>query len=289
MADPLINATIGPFIIRDLISGGGVAEVYRAEHADDRSIVAVKVMRPERLGDRAHVAAFQAEFAILQRIRNPGVPAARRQGEVKGRPCFIMDHVAGQPLHQLCQGERPLGRPAVFADLVGIVAHLHQQRILHADIKLENAILKPTGKVGLVDFGNAHEVVARGLFARLFGGRKPLFATPTYVAPELVRGGVPTFASDVYALGVCAFIILTGEPPFPATRSSGRVRANLKGNPPAIRSRLHELPARAAVAIDASLSKDPAGRPLDARQLSVGIRELESMARISTAAYQRKD
>ncbi len=280
MPDPvvnnsLVNASFGPYMLRDLISAGGIAEVYRAEHSDDHKVVAVKVMRPEKQADKYHRQCFQEEFAFLKELKYPGIPVGRRQGDIKGRDSFAMDYFSGYPVHQVASMDKAWDRVKAFYGLVEIVSYLHSQDVIHADLKLENVILRSTGSVAVVDFGNARRAEAKGFFARLFGGKNDrVFGTPTYLAPELVKEKAPSKESDVYALGVCAFIMLSGEPPFNASSRSGRIRANLEESAPLIRTRCTELPLRAAQAIDRCLSKEPSERPSDAGSLFGLIKEL---------------
>lgn len=271
----LTNASFGPFTLREQISAGGIAEVYRGEHNDDHKSVAIKVMRTEKQADKYHRQCFEDEFAFLQGLKHAGLPTARRQGEIKGRACFAMDYFSGFPIHQVVRMDKPWDRVKAFHELVEIVSYLHGQRVIHADLKLENVILRPTGNVALVDFGNARKVETKSFFARLFGAKKDrVFGTPTYLAPELLKGKQPSYASDVYALGVCAFIMLSGEPPFDASSRTGRLKANLNNDAPSIRTRCAELPLRAAQAIDRCLEKEPGERPGDASSLLGMIKEL---------------
>jgi len=160
--------------------------------------------------------------------------------------------------------------------------------VVHADLKLENVILRPTGNLVLVDFGNAREMVTKSFFARIFSPSKSrVFGTPTYLAPELMKGEQPSYASDVYSLGVCAFVLLSGEPPFHANSRTGRLKANLKEEAPSIRSRCTELPGQAAVAIDRCLSKSPDERPASAESLLGMIKMLAPAKNVSTSKFVR--
>jgi eukaryotic-like serine/threonine-protein kinase len=272
----LTNSSFGPYTLREQISAGGIAEVYRGEHNDDHKSVAIKVMRAEKQADKYHRQGFEDEFEFLKGIKHAGLPGARRQGEIKGRICFAMDYFSGFPVHQVVRMDKPWDRVKAFYELVSIVAYLHGERIIHADLKLENVILRPTGNVALVDFGNARKMETKSFFARLFGAKKDrVFGTPTYLAPELLKGKQPSYASDVYALGVCAFIMLSGEPPFDASSRTGRLKANLNNEAPSIRTRCVELPMRAAQSIDRCLDKEPSERPGDANTLLGLIKELQ--------------
>jgi serine/threonine protein kinase len=288
MPDAFINAAFGPYLLREMISAGGIAEVYRATHQEDQRPVAVKMMRPEMQKDKDHLTCFKDEFEFLKRLSHEALPAARRFGEIRGRASFAMDYIAGEPLHVVIKKETPFNRIATFLELVEVVAYVHSQNIVHADLKLENIIMRPNHDLALVDFGNARAMIARSFLARLFSPAKTrVFGTPTYLAPELMKGAQPSYASDVYSLGVCAFVLLSGEPPFHANSRTGRLKANLKSEAPAIRSRCTELPQQAADAIDRCLSKVPEERPATAESLLSLVKILTPAKNVSTSKYVR--
>jgi serine/threonine-protein kinase len=288
MPDAFINASFGPYVLREVISAGGIAEVYRATHQEDQRPVAVKMMRPDKQADKYHLGCFKDEFGFLQRLSHASLPAGRRFGEIRGRASFAMDFISGEPLHLVIKKGTPFNRLAAFLELVEVVAYLHAQHIIHADLKLENIILRPTGNLVLVDFGNAREMMERSFLSRLFSpGKNRVFGTPTYLAPELMRGAQTSYASDVYSLGVCAFVLLSGEPPFHANSRTGRLKANLTSEAPAIRSRCSELPQQAADAIDRCLSKVPEERPATAESLLSLVKVLTPAKNVSTNKFAR--
>ena len=275
MSVSLANAAIGPFVIRELISAGGIAEVYRAQHRDDAKSYAVKVMRPERQAEKQHLKAFLHEFALLQRLEHPGIPKARRLDQVKGRACMVLDLVPGKTLHALRIEKAAFDAVGVFHQLVAITAYLHSKDIVHNDLKLENVIMHPDGAISLVDFGNAREYVKPGFLGRLLRKREAVFGTPTYLAPELIANDAPPSPrSDCYSLGVCCFILLTGEPPFVFDRHSARLRAAVSQQAPSLRSRVATVPLAFSRLIDSCLAKDPAQRPVDAGALGLALRVL---------------
>lgn len=272
MSGSLINLSVGPYVVRELISAGGVAEVFRVQHRSDGTACALKVMRPERQAQKHHAKAFIEEYNLLSRLDHPGIPKARRQEEINGRACILMDFVPGQTLYALQTAKARFDAVTAFVRLVGIVAYLHQQGVVHNDLKLENAIRRPDGDIALVDFGNARIGAKKGLFARLLGKREPTFGTPTYVAPELIAGeGEPSFRSDCYSLAVCCFILLSGDPPFNFDRKSARLRAAMNQAPPTLRGRVPSVSPSFSRLIDTCLAKDPTLRLENAEVLHKGL------------------
>lgn len=268
MTSVFTNATVGPYVLRELISAGGVAEVFKAHHRDGQGEYAVKVIRPERMSEKHHAKAFKDEFELMESLDHPGIPKVRRFDAVRGRPCIVMDYVPGRPLHLLIDEKARFDAQDAFLRLAEIVAYLHANGIVHNDLKLENVVLRPDGRISLVDFGNARRAQSKGLIARLFKARVPVFGTPTYLAPELIAGeGDPSFRSDLYSLGVCCFILFTGGPPFVYDRKSARLRAAVNQVAPSLGSRRAGLSPSFVKLIDACLAKDPSHRPEDAQRL----------------------
>jgi eukaryotic-like serine/threonine-protein kinase len=274
MTSVFTNQAVGPYVLREIISAGGVAEVFRAHHRETSQSYAVKVIRPERQSDKYHLRCFREENDLLSELDHPGIPKSRRYDSVKGRPCIVMDYVEGRPLHLLVQERASFHAQNAFLDLVEITAYLHSKQIVHNDLKLENVILGPNGKISLVDFGNARRQQKKGLIARMFARKEPIFGTPTYLAPELIAGeGEPSYRSDLYSLGVCCFILLTGEPPFVFDRKSARLRAAVNQAAPSLASRKTGLSPVFVKLVDACLSKDPSMRPEDAQRLHHACRQ----------------
>lgn len=279
MAKSLTNLALGPFTLREMIGSGGIAEVYRADHRDDTGRegakqYAVKVMRPERAVEKQQVKNFLEEYDTLQNLKHPGIPIVRRQGEVDGRPAFVMDLVPGNNLALMQADTKSFPGVRCLAELCTIAAFLHQQDIIHNDLKLENCMLRPDGSLVLLDFGSVRYPRRTSLIERLLPKMVPkmIFGTATYLAPELIQGKRPTFRTDVYALGVCAFYLLTGRPPFEEARQSGRLRANLNAPPPSLATRLPSVHPTVAAIIDRCLSKDPEARPAAATEVQAAAK-----------------
>src|SRR3954468_23428453 len=130
----LVNAAFGPYVLRSLISAGGIAEVYRGQHNSGGGDVAIKVMRPERAAEKQHAKAFADEFALLSRLKHPSIPRALRDGEIKGRPCIVLEFIPGEPLPVLVERGVSLDASAIFARLVKTVGYLHDQGVVHNDL-----------------------------------------------------------------------------------------------------------------------------------------------------------
>ena len=275
----LTNAAFGPYILREIVGGGGVAEVYRAEHREDHKPVAVKIMRPERLSDKAQVVNFASEQELMAELEHPCIPRVKRSGEIAGRPAFAMDFAQGTQIAHMVLKERKSPGLAALTQLASATAHLHAHKIVHADLKLENAIWGSPSRLWLVDYGNARRISLMGSLMNKFRKPAQVFGTAMYLAPEIAAGGQATCASDAFALGICAHLLLVGKPPFDGASQSARLKAHATENAYAINLRCRTLPPMAAQLIDACLDRDPSGRPL--------VADLELALRSALSAVKR--
>lgn len=280
MAMPLTNASFANLILRECVGVGGAAEVWRAEHKDDHRPYAVKVLKADRAREKHHLRAFLREIEVMGEIKHPAIPVLRNHGQIEGLPAFAMDYVPGYNLAiMLGKGARfPSLRALV--ELVEAIAYLHRNDIVHNDIKLENAIWrwdgKNPGRLILVDFGNIRKIGKLSPISSFFY-RSPskIFGTASYLAPELIEGKKATKLTDIYAVGVCAFILLSGKLPFDrAATESSRIRANAKVAPPNICLRLKGVPPPVGKIIDDCLAKDPAARTADIEQVLGAVKSL---------------
>ena len=255
-----------------MIGAGGVAEVYRAEHVDDHKSIAIKVMREERVGDKERTRGFTDEYRLLDSLQHTAIPKVRKLAMIKDRPAILMDYIPGVTLFHLHLDEAKYHRIGAMMAMVNVIAYLHEQNVLHNDIKLGNFILQPSGRLTLVDFGNARQIGRKGIFKRLFKRGSAVFGTATYLAPELILGGEPSPETDVYALGVCMWMMLAGSAPFTGDRTTKRLNRAVKEEAPRICGKVPQIPEHLGRIIDGCLARDPEARPASAVTLRILLR-----------------
>ena len=221
---------IGPFRILAQIGAGGMGDVYRAERADGvyRQTVAIKVLRP---GYRTAelVRRFAVERQALARLVHPGIATILDGGALEdGRPYIVLEHVDGIPITTYAErnGLSLRERLTLFLKVVATVQFAHGRLVVHRDIKPSNILVQADGTPRLLDFGIAKLLDPEGDSSLAVETTPDLrLLTPEYAAPEQLRGEAPGTATDVYALGVLLFELLTGARPFPA---AGRTRSELE-------------------------------------------------------------
>jgi serine/threonine protein kinase len=217
--DLATGATLGPYKLISPIGEGGMGQVWLAERADGRfeRQVAVKFLRLA-LGSRGAAERFEREGRIVGQLTHPHIAELVDAGVTpNGGPYLILEYVKGQPIDAYCD-ERKLGvdaRIELFLDVLGAIAHAHASLVVHRDIKPSNVFVNETNEVKLLDFGIAKllrddtDPAAATLLTVESGGAM----TPLFAAPEQITGGAITTATDVYALGILLFLLLTGQHP----------------------------------------------------------------------------
>ena len=213
------GARVGPYRILGQIGSGGMGDVYRAERADGayRQTVALKVLRP---GYRSAemVRRFRIEREALARLVHPGIATILDGGALEdGRPYIVLEFVDGVPVTTYCAEHALLLRErlTLFLRIANTVQFAHGRLVVHRDLKPSNILVQPDGNPRLLDFGIAKLLdVDADASLGLATTPEVRLLTPDYAAPEQLRGESPGTSTDVYALGVLLFEMLTGSKPF---------------------------------------------------------------------------
>ena len=216
-----IGSRIGPYQLVRLLGRGGMGEVFLAERVDGeyRAQVAIKLLAADALSSRRE-ARLRRERQILASLRHRGIASLLDGGvTAEGQPYLVIEYVDGLAITRYCDRHR-LGvreRLQLFVDVCDAVQYAHGRLVVHRDLKPSNLLVTAAGDVKLLDFGIAKllaEVVDRPADATSSSLR--LF-TPGRAAPEQLRGEPVSTATDVYALGVLLFELLTGSLPYRRT------------------------------------------------------------------------
>jgi Tol biopolymer transport system component/serine/threonine protein kinase len=223
IASALAGRIFGAYKLVSPIGQGGMGVVWLAERCDGHfegraAVKLLDILRVTRSAER-----FRREASILARVTHPNIAHLIDAGvSSDGQPYLVLELVDGQPIDRYCD-DRALdvgARIRLMLDVLGAVSHAHANRIVHRDIKPSNVLVRTDGHVKLLDFGIA-KLVERddqtGMTTLTLEQGSPL--TPAYAAPEQVSGGRVTTATDVHALGVLLYVLLTGQHPCGALSS----------------------------------------------------------------------
>jgi len=217
-APGLAGHKIGAYTLISSIGQGGMGSVWLAERSDGRfeRRVAVKFLNLARMG-KSGEERFKREGSILGRLAHAHIAELMDAGvSPAGQPYLVLEYVEGDHIDHYCDRQRlnVEARIGLFLEVLAAVAHAHANLIVHRDLKPSNVLVSKDGRVKLLDFGiakllegEAHE----GAATLLTLDRGPM--TPEYAAPEQITGAPVTTATDVYALGVLLYVVLTGQHP----------------------------------------------------------------------------
>ena len=200
-----------------MVASGGMATIYYALDLRLDRIVAVKIMHPHLANDEDFVARFIREAKATAALAHPNIVAIQDQGwNQSGLPAvfIVMEYIDGFTLRDVINDQGALGVTEslrYFAPIVAALAAAHKHGILHRDIKPENVLISKDGRVKIADFG-----LAKGaeLGSTLTVESSVILGSVSYLSPEQVQRGVSDMRSDVYALGIVLFEMLTGKKPF---------------------------------------------------------------------------
>lgn len=249
---------IGPYTVIQTLGRGGMGAVYLAT-GPDGAPVAVKTLATTVVPDAAALARFGQEAEILSRLDHPHIVRAlgplARNGECH---YFPMEFVPGKSLAEVLRevGRLDVGRAVqVLRQVAAGLDAAHRQGIVHRDLKPSNLLITQRDVVKIADFG-----VARALDLTRLTLTGALVGTPAYLAPELIAGGEPDARSDLYALGVVAYEVLTGRLPFAAEQPLALLRQHVHEPPVPLEAVDPGLPELLRNIVHRCLEKEPARR-----------------------------
>ena len=248
---------------------GGMSYVYRGRDVETGQVVALKILLPRLSRDPSAVQRLRREAAIAERLNHPNVCPILRLGETPDRMLYlVMPYLEGEPLSDREAAHGPFSLAEGIPLLVQVcqgLQHAHDLGIVHRDLKPENIMLVPdSGQPGdtkavVMDFGLAKQRRAGPELAKLTATGIVL-GTPEFMSPEQIRGKPLDGRSDVYALGVLAFELFTGQLPFSGKSAQDTMIARLRGGPRRLRQIREDLPSKLEAVIERCLVVDAGGR-----------------------------
>ena len=248
----------GRFRIEGLLGIGGMGVVYRAFDIALSIPVAVKVLRSEIAGKPGAFERFRQELLLSRQVSSPHVVRIHDIAQHEGRWLISMDLIDGEPLDKRLdtQGPLPVDEALGIARQVALgLSAAHARKVIHRDLKPSNILIGSDGTAFVSDFG-----IARSLGTRGITQTGSVVGTPDYLSPEQARAAPLDGRSDLYALGLILYEMLSGQPAFSGGTQSESLTQRMIGPPPPIRTRRPEVPAWVERLLDRLLRSNPAHR-----------------------------
>ena len=279
-ANVLTGTIAGRFTILKLLGVGGMGQVYQAEDTKLKRVVAIKRMAPRLQESESDRRRFLREAQQASALNHPNVAGIYDVIEERGEIFLIMEFVEGTPLRASMQTGKRFANEDFFRiasqGLEGLNA-AHEKGILHGDIKPENIMLTPDGRVKVLDFGVARRfslgiddvTLTSATIAGIGGG------TPAYMAPEVLTQKPYDGRADLFSLGLVCYEMLGGQQPFETASLAETMASVLHKDPPPLEELNAKVPAPVSSVIRTMLAKDPAQRYSTARDVLVDLRRVQ--------------
>ncbi|WP_443218510.1 Stk1 family PASTA domain-containing Ser/Thr kinase [Rathayibacter sp. YIM 133350] len=271
----------GRYQVRSRIARGGMATVYLATDLRLERRVAIKIMHGHLADDNTFKSRFVQEARSAARLAHPNVVNVFDQGQDSDMAYLVMEYLPGITLRDLLKDYGRL-TPEQTIDILSAVlsglAAAHKAGIVHRDLKPENVLLADDGRIKLGDFG-----LARAASANTATGQA-LLGTIAYLSPELVTRGVADARSDIYALGIMMYEMLTGQQPFVGEAPMQIAYQHANDHVPRPSAKVPAVPAELDDLVLWATARDPEERPRDARVMLERLKDVEKLVRDPEAA-----
>jgi serine/threonine-protein kinase len=274
-ADRLIGHRLGSYEVQSILATGGTSRVYRGFDRTLQRPVAIKVLFEEVASAPNFAWRFRQEGILLAGLRHPNIVQILDFGEHNGALYMVQEFLPGPTLdgwvnELAAHKQRPT--PLEIIHVVRQIAHaldvVHAIGVIHRDIKPSNVLWSAAGELVLTDFGIAQRSLVRGNTART----DEIFGTPGYLSPEHAQGLPVSPASDIYALGVLLYELITGVLPFDGATPADVMLQHVHATVPPLRTRCPTLPPGVEAVVQRALAKDPAARFQRASELAYALR-----------------
>lgn len=272
------------FQIRGHIAQGGMSDIYRAYDLLSGRDVALKVPDRMTIGDPAQFERFQRELEVMRTLDHPSILKGLGSGRYNNTPYLVTELVSGESMRTFVDREAPLTVEhsiRLIRMIADGLAHCHEHGIIHRDIKPENILFSSEGQPVILDFGLA---LTKGAFRVTYANLSGTAGTPDYMAPEQVEGKRGDPRTDMYALGIMLFELLTGRTPFTGDNTMAVMAQHLTGVIPRLDLEQPTVPQQLAAVVARSLQRDPDQRYADMRSF---IHHLDHPEQVDVAILEQ--
>jgi serine/threonine-protein kinase len=273
---------IDAFVVRTCIT-----TIYRATDLRTGQQVAIKIPHPELECDPVFYSRFQREIAIGKKLHHPSVVQSMDNSEMD-QLCIVMEWVDGRFLREILakEGTLPVERAVrIAAGVCEALDYIHSQGVVHRDLKPENIMIGEGDSIKLIDFGIA---AGEGMRRLTFSKLSNAMGTPDYISPEQIKRKRTDGRSDVYALGIILFEMLTGQTPFNGPNPFAVMNDRLVNDPPPAREINPEISVQMQEILYRAMERDPEDRFAGAREFAAALAHPECVEVTDRAARRER-
>ncbi len=277
MREVNVGDTLDQYELTDLIARSGMASIFKAIDRTNGQTVAIKIPYEQFENDVIFRSRFQREEEVVRRLDHPNIIKDFTPRH-KSRMYIAMEYVEGVSVREELTAKRSFSRDHAIdyaRQICGALVYMHEQRVIHRDLKPENLLITTAGVVKIMDFGIALDELARRI---TWSGESSTIGTPDYMAPEQIAGGRGDVRSDIYALGVILYEMLTGKLPYEGDSVYSILRAKTLEDPEPPTHYLHELDTHLEEIILHAIERVPRRRYASAAELQ---HDLENAAKVA--------
>lgn len=273
----------GRYLILGNIGSGGMANVFLARDLILDREVAIKVLRYDFLNDQSAIRRFQREMLASTELVHPNIVTVYDAGQEGETQFLVMEYVKGMDLKRYIQTQYPIpyGRIVdIMQQILSAVSLAHQHRIIHRDLKPQNILIDESGTVKITDFG-----IAVALSETSITQTNSMLGSVHYLSPEQARGSMATNQSDIYAIGIILYEMLTGKVPFDGESAVTIALKHFQEEIPSVRLYDRNVPQSLENVVLKATAKDPIDRYQSAEKMSADLATALDPSRLNEPAW----
>ena len=278
-----LPAQLGSLKLVSQLGLGRQCQIWEALDGTTRQRVAIKVIVPEAAKDPAQRKLLEHELKVAKSLAHPTVIRIDRLADDGGLPHLVMELFPHPTLkQQISEGVDALAPrlQRIVTETALALDHLHARGWIHRDVKPDNVLAASDGQVKLIDLAIA--APKPGLLGRVFGSKGPVQGSPSYMAPEQIRGQTVDARADIYSFGCVIFELLAGKPPFSAPNSNDLLNKHVSATPPSIETLNRNATTSISKLIRQMLAKNAAERPASMQEVLKQLRTIRFFERASS-------
>lgn len=273
----------GRYLILGNIGSGGMANVFLARDLILDREVAIKVLRYDFLNDQSAIRRFQREMLASTELVHPNIVTVYDAGQEGETQFLVMEYVKGMDLKRYIQTQYPIPYDRIvdiMQQILSAVTLAHQHRIIHRDLKPQNILIDESGTVKITDFG-----IAVALSETSITQTNSMLGSVHYLSPEQARGSMATNQSDIYAIGIILYEMLTGKVPFDGESAVTIALKHFQEEIPSVRLYDRHVPQSLENVVLKATAKDPIDRYQSAEEMSADLATALDPSRLNEPAW----